>query len=396
MVFAHLRPHCLRVFGVFGYMKNRIYDNNAVKRRNITVFVATIVFLAVLACYIGSAFLIEIVRRDFRADVSFEGKYKNIILMIGDGMGFAHIDCAENYYNEPSYMRTAALGFSEVITDSDKLFFATDSAASATALSTGKKTDNGAIARLRGKNIPTNAELAKSLGMAVGIIATEGVNGATPAAFSSHADNRGDSDDIFAGQLRSNIDLFAGGNRARYDELKDRITESGYEYLNDFSSDFDTAKKIWGAYDIKSLQSSEGDGVTLAELAVKAMNYLENVGENGYFMMIEESYIDKRSHANDIYGMLEKFKSYDQAVKAVVERARTSDDTLVIVTADHETGKLFLPLSDRANPSDKWFKSAGHTRRHVPCFYYSPVGELPRLIDNTQIADMCRYFIENR
>ena len=148
MVFAHLRPHCLRVFGVFGYMKNRIYDNNAVKRRNITVFVATTVFLAVLACYIGSAFLIEIVRRDFRADVSFEGKYKNIILMIGDGMGFAHIDCAENYYNEPSYMRTAALGFSEVITDSDKLFFATDSAASATALSTGKKTDNGAIAPL--------------------------------------------------------------------------------------------------------------------------------------------------------------------------------------------------------------------------------------------------------
>lgn len=69
-------------------MKNIIYDNNAVKRRNITVFIATIVFLAVLACYIGSAFLIEIVQRDFRADVSFEGKYKNIILMIGDGMGF--------------------------------------------------------------------------------------------------------------------------------------------------------------------------------------------------------------------------------------------------------------------------------------------------------------------
>lgn len=384
-----------------GYMSDFQSKMNSIKlsgkKRKIEIAVLALLCVFVVLCVsVGVAFLAEYSSRNFSADVDFKCDYKNIILMIGDGMGFNHIECAEGYYGEKSYMRSNAIGVSSVITDSKKLFSPTDSAASATALSTGKKTDNGAIARYSGKNITTNAEVAKSLGMAVGIIATEGVSGATPAAFSSHADNRGDSEDIFAGQLESNIDLFVGGKREYYDSLKNRIVESGYSYYND-STEFDYNKKAWGAYEIKSLPSQEGAGIALADLAEKAIEYLEKRSENGYFLMIEESYIDKRSHGRDIAGMLEKFKSYDLAVQAVVEKVKAAGDTLVIVTADHETGNLTFPgNADFKNPSDKWFKSGGHTRRRVPCFYYSDVGVMPDVIDNTQIAELCRFFIENK
>lgn len=367
------------------------------KKRKAEIVVIALLCVFVLLCVsTGIAFLAEFSSRGYFASVEFKGDYKNVILMIGDGMGFNHIECAEKYYGEKSYMRTKAFGVSSVITDSKKLFLPTDSAASATALSTGKKTDNGAIARYSGKDITTNAEISESLGMAVGIIATEGVSGATPAAFSSHADNRGDFEDIFAGQLKSNIYLFVGGKKDMYDGLKDRITTGGYTYYND-SIDFDYNKKVWGAYDIKSLPSDDGAGFALADLAVKSIEYLEKASEKGYFLMIEESYIDKRSHGRDIYGMLEKFKSYDLAVQAVVEKTKAAGDTLVIVTADHETGNLTFPKNaDFKNPSDKWFKSGGHTRRRVPCFYYSSVGVMPELIDDTQIADLCRFFIKKR
>lgn len=368
------------------------------KRRIFEKVIVVLLAIFVFGCsFFGVWTLGQAISRTYRADVKFEGEYKNVILMIGDGMGFNHIDCAEGYYGETSFMRAQSLGCSKTITDSEALFGPTDSAAAATALSTGKKTDNGAIARYMGKDILTNAELAKAKGMAVGIIASEGVSGATPAAFSSHADNRGDSEDIFDGQLLSNIDLFAGGKKDYYDERKDRIENSGYKYVNDAAEEFGSAEKIWAAYDVKPLPESDGDGITLTEIVEKSLSFLENASENGYFLMIEESYIDKRSHANDIHGMLERMKSYDSAIEKTVTYARSRGDTLVVATADHETGRLTIPKNaDLKNPSDRWFGHGGHTRRKVPFFYFSPIGPIADVIDNTQIADLCRYYINNR
>jgi len=368
------------------------------KRKTAERLIAFLLIIFVLSSVaFGCAVGCELIGRNYRADLSFEGKYKNVILTIGDGMGFNHIDCAEGFYGKKTFMRAASLGCVNTVTDSNALFSPTDSAASATALSTGKKTNNGAIARLNGKDIVTNAERAKQLGMAVGVIATEGVNGATPAAFSSHANSRGDSAEIFEGQLKSGIDLFLGGNKSYYDGKAETIEENGYVYFNDPERDFSGCERVWGAYDIKALPDSAGEGVTLSELVERAMKFLENASDRGYFLMFEESYIDKRSHKNNISEMVERLKSYDSAIKIAVERGRSNGDTLVISTADHETGELTPPKNaDYKNLSDGWFKRSGHTRRNVPCFFFMPIGKFEGVIDNTQIADACRYYIENR
>lgn len=331
--------------------------------------------------------------------LSFDGSYKNVILMIGDGMGFNHVACAEGYYGKNTFLTSAAKGCAAVETNSLYVFGPTDSAAAATALSTGQKTDNGAIARYKGKGILTNAERAKAMGMAVGIIATEGVSGATPASFSSHADNRGDSDDIFDGQLKSEIDLFLGGNREYYDERRERIEQNGYAYFNDPTADFSAAEtKVWGAYEIKLLPETEGAGVALAELVDKAIVFLENASENGYFLMIEESYIDKCSHSRRMLQMLERLKSFDLAAERVVKHVKDDENTLVMATADHETGNLTVPeKADYSTVSDSWFKSGGHTAKNVPLYYFMNIGAFKKdVIDNTNIAEICRYYIEKR
>ena len=333
--------------------------------------------------------------------ISIEGKYKNVILMIGDGMGFNHIECGKVFLNSTELeMQSLAVQSVKVSTYSKALFGPTDSAAAATALSTGKKTDNKSVARYRGKDIQTNAEIALSKKMAVGIIATEGVKGATPAAFSSHADNRGDDEDIFNGQLSSGIDLFLGGAKSYYDKKKDQITSAGYSYLTELLSPLDYSAPVWGAFDIKTLktdQTAENENKsTLSEISLAAIDYLCNRSENGFFLMIEESHIDKRSHANNMASMVRHLAAYNDAISAVVNKARTLGDTLVIATADHETGWLKYSGETKDELNDNMFLNGGHSSRKVPCFFYSYVGDIPARIDNTQIADICRYYILNR
>lgn len=383
-------------------MDNRLNKDKTRFSVNKAVFMRFFVFLLVLITTVAAACGGRVSPAETIPDetdyLSFDGNYKNVILMIGDGMGFNHVECAEGYYGKKTFLNSSAREHLSVETNSLYLFGPTDSAAAATALSTGQKTDNGAIARYNGKDILTNAERAKAKGMAVGIIATEGVSGATPAAFSSHADNRNDSDDIFDGQLESKIDLFLGGNREYYDERRERIENSGYGYFNDPAADFSSETKVWGSYEIKPLPESDGDGIALAELVGKAIAFLENASENGYFLMIEESYIDKRSHSRRMLEMLERLKSFDLATEKVVKLAQDDGNTLVMATADHETGNLTIPKdADFSKASDSWFRSGSHTAKNVPLYCFMPVGTFKTdVVDNTQIAEICRYYIEKR
>lgn len=327
------------------------------------------------------------------------GEYKNVILLIGDGMGPNHMKAGEAVYGKEFEMRTRAVMAGEAMTFSRALAGPTDSAASATALSTGVKVDNGEVARHNGENIKTNMEYAIENGMATGVIAAEGVKGATPAGFSAHADDRNDLDDILDTQLTSKIDLFMGGAKEYYDEYEVRIEDAGYTYFTDMK-DFDNeADKLWGVFEELETDPDEADSKepTLAEISVEAIKYLDKKSEdNGFFLMIEESYIDKMSHNNDMDEMIDHMLAYNDTINAVVDIAEEIGDTLVIATADHETGGLQYNGETAAELNDSMFTKTHHTKTNVPYFIYSKLDGVPETLNNTQIAYICRYYITNR
>lgn len=327
------------------------------------------------------------------------GEYENVILLIGDGMGPNHMKAGEAVYGRDFEMRTRALMTGEAMTFSRALVGPTDSAASATALSTGVKVDNGEVARHKGENIKSNMELAIEKGMSTGVIAAEGVKGATPAGFSAHANDRNDLDDILETQLVSKIDLFMGGAKEYYDEYKAKIEGAGYKYFTDMKDFDNSADKLWGAFETIETDSAKAvsDTPTLAEISVEAIKYLdEKSGDNGFFLMIEESYIDKMSHNNDMDGMLSHMLAYNETVNAVVDLAEEMGDTLVIATADHETGGLQYNGEAASELNDKMFTKEHHTKANVPYFIYSKLDGVPETLNNTQIAYICRYYINNR
>ena len=327
-------------------------------------------------------------------DIAVVGGYKNVILLIGDGMGFNHIAAGRAFLGvDELFMESAAVVAGEATTYSRTIIGPTDSAAAATALATGQKTDNGMIAQYLGKDLKSNTEYAIEQGMATGIIASEGVKGATPAGFSAHAFNRNSTDDITRDQMSSGIDLFLGGAKDFYDDYAGDIAASGYDYATAASALDPAADKIWGAFSDIATAGGTDATPTLADLAVFAMNYLAAKSDNGFFLMIEESHIDKRSHSNDMEGMLEHLIAYDNTIKAVVQLAAEMGDTLVIATADHETGGLQYNGESAAELSDAMFTKGSHSTANVPFFVYSDIGAVPNIIDNTQIARICRTYI---
>lgn len=323
--------------------------------------------------------------------IEYNGEKLNVILMIGDGMGFSHVSAATAMYGD-LFFNTQADYKSSVTTFSRDVFGPTDSAAAATALATGHKTDNGKVAMYGGKDLTSTTELAISLGMATGVIATEGVDGATPAGFSAHAPSRNDLDEILADQLASGIDLFFGSNVERYAPLKSKI-EKSYTYVDEFSGIATADGRIFASFEEIPLENGGETKPTLASLAVAALNIL-SADEDGFFLMIEESHIDKCSHNNDIFGAVEHVKAYDNAVKAVVEYAKTIGNTIVIVTADHETGGLQYNGETAAQLSDDMYTKGSHSKADVPFYVFGDIDfDLSKITDNTMIAKLCQAMI---
>ena len=196
-----------------------------------TAAVLAVVILAVGAVLSGMA-IAQTVKVGEAEDhkISYEGERLNVIFMIGDGMGFDHVAAAEAKYGELFFNNNADVE-GEATTFSRNPFGPTDSAAAATALATGRKTGNGQVGQYCGKPFESLTETALKQGLAAGVIATEGVDGATPAGFSAHTYSRDDKDGILSDQLESGIDLFFGSNAERYDGLQAQIEQAGYDYV---------------------------------------------------------------------------------------------------------------------------------------------------------------------
>ncbi len=333
-----------------------------------------------------------------------EMRAKNVILMIGDGMGEQHIEAGNIYRsNKLNMERFAVIG--EVMTRS-LTPGATDSAAAATAMATGVKTYNGRISYKDGKNLETVAELAKAAGKKVGMVVTKPVTDATPAAFLSHAKGRDDSESIARQLVDFNADILFGLTDDAMDALKAEIPTAERALCTTFDEiNASGSEQIYGLLEDGAIQTAGSD--TLSSLTSTALTKLSQNNENGFLLIVEGSKIDTASHDNDMEAMLAELNAFDAAVNTCRNWAQANGETVVMVTADHETGGLEIPKFDNTDAnaakqearealidyesSDKWFTRTGHTSANVNYFIYATGSEIAQKSSDRNSSDKTEY-----
>ncbi len=333
---------------------------------------------------------------------------RNVILCIGDGMGLNQIALASITVAGPGgrlcIERLPVTGLVRTYSASSRV---TDSAAAGTALACGVKTKNGMIGVTPDEKVyQTILEAAKARGMATGLVATSTITHATPASFASHVSSRA-TEAAIADQLianRVNV-LFGGGrkyflpqsdpNSARKDD-KDLIAEArqaGYTYLTS-DSELRTVRgsHVLGLFQLDSLKTTapEPSLASLTRKAIQLLTKAKSTGSDrrrGFFLMVEGSQIDWACHSNDAKREMRQMLLFDQAVQAAMDFALRDGHTLVIVTADHETGGLTLFEDTKTNtgPIAKW-STKGHTGSPVPIAAFGPgAAVFAGMQDNTDI-----------
>lgn len=331
----------------------------------------------------------------------------NVIFMIGDGMGQNHIKSGEINKGSKLYMQTIP-NRTEVTTYSYSVSndgaAATDSAASATALATGIKTKNYYVGKDPNQNNVQNlTEYSKSLGLKTGTVSTQTIYHATPAGFTAHTSNRSDYPLIARRQVtEENVDLMIGGGQQYFSgtqDLRQQMIENGYNYITNFSdlSNYGKDQKVIGAFSWDRMtKDSSGNAInanpTLAQMTEAALSRLEN--NQGFFVMIEGSDIDTYSHKGQMANMLNELQCFDNAIKVAMNYVDSHPNTLLIVTADHETGGLSLNnVTSKNQLTDSLFTNRGsyeydHTNQNVFVYTYGKYAEELTnhgTIDNTDI-----------
>ncbi|MBR2499074.1 MAG: alkaline phosphatase [Clostridia bacterium] len=270
---------------------------------------------------------------------------KNIILLIGDGMGPEQIKAGNLVQRKGLYLdKLPNKVLVETRSNDGEI---TDSAAAGTALATGVRTNNGYVGLdPEGNQLETIVDIASNLGKRTGIITTEDLIGATPMAFASHNASRSAYNDLaLVSAQSSNVNLFlsTGNIMGHY------TATGGYKIVENVDSISEsTEEKIIGAFPIAAT-AKEGTDFSFDRMVTEALDYLSK-DEDGFFLMAEGAHIDHGGHENNIMYMLRELVAFDLGVKAAVEWASKRNDTVVLVTADHETGGL--SLANGANASN--------------------------------------------
>lgn len=312
-------------------------------------------------------------------------KIKNVIYFIGDGMGFNSIEKTKAETGASLAMDTFKVKACAHTYSNDSAV--TDSAAGATALACAVKTNNGFVGvypdDATAKNsFPMNlSELFASLGKKTGIITTDSTDGATPAGFSAHTSSRKNSEDITECQLKSSLDLIWGKKSETC--TREKAEQNGFAYAES-TEDFEalTAQTKSFAQFEGEIYSSDGAIVpTFLQMTQKAIEFL-STGENGFFLMAEGAHIDKNSHDNNGEEMKKALLSFDEAIEAALDFAKRDGQTLVVVTADHETGGI------TPNGGKYVYTTGSHTGVDVPLFVFGSDDFLKNgetAVDNTEI-----------
>jgi len=333
-------------------------------------------------------------------------KAKNVILLIGDGTGLSQISSAF-YFKEtsPNYARFKSIGLINTSSSREDI---TDSAAGATAFASGVKTYNGAIGVADDSTeVKTLVEIASKQNIKTGVISTSSIQHATPASFYAHVINRGLYEDIAADMVVSDIDFFAGGGTKFFNKRTDgknllgELKEKGFGIdttaLGDLAGIKHYTKMAYLLADNHMDPVAKGRGDYLPKATELGIQFLNKDADNSnFFVMIEGSQIDWGGHANDADYLISELIDFDEAIGKALDFAEKDGNTLVIVTADHETGGFTLSATPKKTEEGRsysdyneitgTFSTNGHSATLIPVFAYGPGAEaFSGVYENTDI-----------
>jgi alkaline phosphatase len=318
---------------------------------------------------------------------------KNIILMIGDGMGLPQMYAA--YTASCGSLHMAEFNQIALVKTLSASDYITDSGAGGTALACGIKTNNGMIG-MGPDSIPVKSilKIAEDKGLSTGIVVTCDVTHATPASFIATVKSRKQAEDIAMQFLSTDIDVFIGGGRDafanRRDSLNllDSLAKHNYTVASTIPAMLNVNQGKLAAllYPGHPPKFSEGRGDMLSLSTEKALELLSK-NQKGFFMMIEGSQIDWGGHDNDLDYVVNETLDFDKAVGIALEFARKNGETLVIVTADHETGGLSnMEGNFETGQTGGRFTTDDHSGVPVPLYAFGPgSGNFKGLMDNTDV-----------
>lgn len=330
-------------------------------------------------------------------------KPRNVILLIGDGMGITQITAGLiKNGRKLNLERCTAVGLSKTFAYGKDLI--TDSAAGATALACGVKTFNGACGvDHNSKPVPTLLEIAEKQGRQTGMVVTSSITHATPASFVAHVPDRAKMKEIASYFVKSGIDCFIGGGKSHFESRPDKrnitaeLIAQGYKMYNHVENELDkfipNPEEQWGFFTAESepLPYSQGRDY-LPNASVLACKYLQERAKinsnSGFFLMIEGSQIDWGGHANQSDYLVSEMIDFDNTIGKVLDFAKADGNTLVIITADHECGGYSVVKGTTDTEIVGKFATDYHTPDMVPVFAYGPGAELfSGIYENTAIFD---------
>ena len=316
---------------------------------------------------------------------------KNVIFCIGDGMGFNQVQAAAYFDGAP--LSFEALPHQGSVTTYAADSSVTDSAASATAMATARKVNNGVISQAYpgdGSDLPTLLEYYKAQGASTGLVTTTYMTHATPAAFGAHEPSRGNKSQIATDYLTQSLPnvLFGGGANGMSVAT---AQSAGYTVVTDAASlaalDTNATTYASGQFGSSNLPY-EHDGLGslpgLSDMTGTALDILDN-DPNGFFLMVESGRIDHSGHGNRLDRNVKETVEFSETVADILAWASGRTDTLIIVTADHETGGLTTPVDNGAGnlPTASW-TTGNHTGVDVPVYAWGANAHLINgLMDNT-------------
>lgn len=334
---------------------------------------------------------VKITKEEVQAIVSQEYvKPRNVIVMIGDGMGPNDLILTEKYSTGiyPFGLIMNLIPNTGWATTHSADSAITDSAASATALATGVKTNNGMIGMAPDGTVLKNvSEIAREEGKKIGIVTNDNIVGATPSAFSVHNISRLNVRELEKSYVEYAPDVLIGQGVGKFTNhnLTKFLISTGMSGMDNINSTLnkDYNKPFLGFFKENTTAQTTD---TLAHYTEVALNRLKNDDE-GFFLMVENTSADNAGHSNDMAGKLNGVPNLERAIAVVLKFMKENPDTLLIITSDHETGGVQLPEGNKY-PDNSLFTTTDHSAANVRTFAVGYGAEYfnNKTIDNTDIA----------
>ncbi len=327
-------------------------------------------------------------------------KVKNVILMIGDGMGLSQISAAWiANRGKLNVDRCTYTGLSRTYC-ANKLI--TDSGAAGTAMATGQKTNYHSIAvDTKGQKLESLTDLAHRKGLKTGIVVTCNLPDATPSVFCSNHVDRDQEEEIATGYLDCNVDYILGAGRERFTKRSDQrnlmeeMKQKDYQVSETWEATRQAKSgKVFAVLGEGQIPMARERGKLFPDACKHAVSLLDN--KNGFFAMFEGSRIDDCGHWNDMEQLVEEIFDFDRTVGEIMKWAEKDGETLVIVLADHETGGLTLLDGDISTGRVEGnFSTKGHSGIMVPVYAYGPgADKFTGIYENTEIFEKIKSILK--